>query len=144
MGEKTNNVFIYTDGGSRGNPGPAALGVYIADDKGNKLAGIGKRLGDNTNNFAEYSAVIEALNWIWENQEKIDKNGKVVFYMDSLLVYSQIKGLYKVKSENIRELIYTVREKVSKLPFEFEWNHIPREKNKKADELVNLALDNLI
>lgn len=139
-----NNILVFTDGGARGNPGPSALGVYITDDKGNKLAAIGKRLGENTNNFAEYSAVIEALNWILENKEKIDKDSKIIFYMDSQLVYSQIKGLYKVKSESIRALIYSVREKISSLPFQIEWNHIRREKNKKADELVNLALDNLI
>ncbi len=139
-----NNVYIYTDGGARGNPGPAALGVYITNDKGTKLASMGKRIGDATNNVAEYRAVIEALSWLIENKENIEKDTKVTFYLDSQLVYSQIKGLFKVKSESIRELVYTVRKKLEAIEYAVEWNHIPREKNKKADELVNLALDNLI
>lgn len=139
-----NNVYVYTDGGSRGNPGPAALGVYITDDKGTKLAAIGKRIGDTTNNVAEYRAVIEALSWLIENKKNIEKNTKITFYLDSQLVYSQIKGIFKVKSESIRELVYTVRKKLEDIEYVMEWNHIPREKNKKADELVNLALDNLI
>ncbi len=139
-----NNVYVYTDGGARGNPGPAALGVYITDDKGTKLAAIGKRIGDTTNNVAEYRAVIEALSWLIENKKNIEKNTKITFYLDSQLVYSQIKGIFKVKSESIRELVYTVRKKLEDIEYVMEWNHIPREKNKKADELVNLALDNLI
>ena len=139
-----NNVYVYTDGGSRGNPGPAALGVYITDDKGTKLAAIGKRIGDTTNNVAEYRAVIEALSWLIENKKNIEKNTKITFYLDSQLVYSQIKGIFKVKSESIRDLVYTVRKKLEDIEYVMEWNHIPREKNKKADELVNLALDNLI
>lgn len=139
-----NNISIFTDGGSRGNPGPAAIGVYIVDDKANKLFAIGKRIGEATNNTAEYKAVLEALSWLIENKEKIEKNAKIAFFLDSQLVYSQIKGIFKVKSESIRELIFTVREKQVQLGLPLEWNHIPREKNKMADEMVNLALDNLV
>jgi len=139
-----NNISIFTDGGSRGNPGPAAIGVYIIDDKGNKLAAIGKRIGEATNNTAEYKAVLEALAWLIENKQNLQENAKIAFFLDSQLVYSQIKGIFKVKSESIRELIFTVREKQAQLALPLEWNHIPREKNKMADEMVNLALDNLL
>lgn len=138
------NISIFTDGGARGNPGPAAIGVYITDDKGNKLASIGKRIGDATNNTAEYKALLEALSWLLENKQILEKNTKISFFLDSQLVYSQIKGLFKVKSESIREYIFNARKMLSELNFEIEWKHIPREQNKKADELVNLALDNLI
>lgn len=139
-----NNISIFTDGGARGNPGPAAIGVYITDDNGNKLAAIGKRIGDATNNTAEYKAVLEALSWLIENKQNLEKNAKIAFFVDSQLVYSQIKGTFKVKTESIRELFFSVREKQAQLGLQLEWNHIPREKNKMADELVNLALDNLL
>ncbi len=138
-----NNVSIFTDGGSRGNPGPAAIGVYIVDDNGKKLAAIGKRIGEATNNTAEYKAVLEGLSWLIENKQNLEKNAKIIFFLDSQLVYSQIKGIFKVKSESIRELIFALREKQAQLGLPLEWNHIPREKNKMADEMVNLALDNL-
>jgi len=139
-----NNILIFTDGGARGNPGPAAIGVYITDDKGNKLTAIGKRIGDATNNTAEYKAVLEALSWLIENREKLEKDAKIAFFIDSQLVYSQIKGLFKVKAESIREYIFTIREKEKQLGLPLQWNHIPREQNKTADSLVNLALDNIL
>ena len=138
------SISVFTDGGARGNPGPSAIGVYIEDDLGNVLAKIGKRIGEATNNTAEYKAVIEALSWLIENKEKIEDNTKINFFVDSQLVYSQIKGLFKVKAESIREYIFTVRKKESELGMKIEWAHILREKNKKADQLVNLALDNLL
>lgn len=138
------SISVFTDGGARGNPGPSAIGVYIEDDLGNVLAKIGKRIGEATNNTAEYKAVIEALSWLIENKEKIEDNTKINFFVDSQLVYSQIKGLFKVKAESIREYIFTVRKKESELDMKIEWAHILREKNKKADQLVNLALDNLL
>jgi ribonuclease HI len=139
-----NNIDIFTDGGSRGNPGPAAIGVYIVDDKGKKLAAIGKRIGEATNNTAEYKAVLEALSWLIENKGKIENNAKISFFLDSQLVYSQINGIFKVKSESIRELIFAVKEKQARFGMPLVWNHIPREKNKMADQMVNLALDNLV
>jgi ribonuclease HI len=138
------NILIFTDGGARGNPGPAAIGVYITDDKGTKLAAIGKKIGEATNNTAEYKAVIEALSWLIDNKEKLEINSKISFFLDSQLVYSQLKGLFKVKAESIREYIFTIREKEKNLGLSLQWNHIPREKNKMADSLVNLALDNLL
>lgn len=137
-------INIYTDGGARGNPGPAAIGVHIEDELGKTLTAIGKRIGETTNNTAEYKAVIEAMSWLVANKESIEKNTKISFFVDSQLVYSQVKGLFKVKSEAIREYVYTIKEKEKELEMPIFWNHILRERNKKADALVNLALDNLI
>jgi ribonuclease HI len=134
-------ISIFTDGGARGNPGPAALGVYIEDENKKELARIGKTLGETTNNIAEYSAIVEGLNWALENKKE-QQIGKIVFYMDSQLAYSQLTGLYKVKNSNIRDLVFKVRQLEQSLNIPIFYNHIPREKNKKADFMVNFALDN--
>ncbi len=134
-------IIIYTDGGARGNPGPAALGVHITDSQHQVLARIGKYLGYATNNVAEYSAIIEALSWSIENKQKrgIDK---INVYMDSQLAYSQLVGLYKIKNDKIRELVFEIRKKEQELTVPILYHHVPRERNKQADALVNLALDN--
>lgn len=137
------NILVFTDGGARGNPGPAALGVYIEDELGNPLAKIGKRLGVATNNVAEYSAIIEGLLWVLKNKEKLIPE-KIFFYMDSQLAYSQIAGLYKVKNAKLRELIFKIRELEASIKIPIFYSHIPREKNTKADFMVNLALDNML
>lgn len=134
------NLYVYTDGGARGNPGPAAIGVYIKNEE-KDLAAIGKTIGRQTNNIAEYRAIIEALNWLLENKENIDKNAKINFFVDSQLAYSQIVGLYKVKNDNIRTLLFKIREIEAELKMQIIYKHIPREENKKADSLVNLALN---
>lgn len=137
-------VIIFTDGGSRGNPGPSALGVYITDQGGNELAAIGKRIGKATNNVAEYAAVVESFNWLIENKDKFPKGMRVEFYMDSLLAYSQLVGRYKVKNPALRDMLFDIRGKEQVLGFNTIYAHVPREKNKKADALVNMALDFII
>ena len=139
---KIQHLFIYTDGGSRGNPGQAASGVYMTDQDGNVIAAFGTRLGIQTNNFAEYTAVIEALQWVIEHREEFLENLQISFFMDSLLVYSQILRLWKVKNEAIGNLLGIVREKQLQVHATIRYTHIPREKNKQADRYVNLALDN--
>jgi len=134
-------ISIFTDGGARGNPGPAALGVYIEDQGKKELARIGKTLGETTNNVAEYSAIIEGLNWALENKKE-HEIGKIIFYMDSKLAYSQLIGIYKIKNSNIRDLVFKIRQLEQALNIPIFYNHIPRERNKKADFMVNLALDN--
>lgn len=134
---------VYTDGGSRGNPGPAAIGVYIADGNNKELAKIGKKIGETTNNVAEYSAIVEGFIWLLENKTKHDIK-EVYFYMDSQLAYSQIVGLYKVKNDRIRDFIFEIRQKEAELGIPVFYNHIFREKNKNADLMVNLALDNML
>lgn len=132
---------IFTDGGARGNPGPSAIGVYIENEKGEEVIGIGKEIGTATNNTAEYKAVIEAFLWIIENKEKFSEDTIINFYLDSLLVCSQIKGLFKVKNADLRIYLFKIRQFEAEIKNPIFYTHIPREQNKKADALVNKALD---
>ncbi len=141
---ESKKVIIFTDGGSRGNPGPSALGVYIRDSEGNDLAEIGKRLGIRTNNFAEYSAIEEGLDWIISKRSEIGEVSEVNFFMDSNLAASQLNGLYKVKNAQIREIIFRIRQKEQIIGTKITYDFVPREKNRIADKLVNMALDNKI
>ncbi len=134
-------ISIFTDGGARGNPGPAALGVFIEDQTHQELARIGKALGETTNNVAEYSAILEGFNWALANKEKVGIES-ITFYTDSQLAYSQLSGLYKVKNAKIREFIFEIRKIEAELKIPVFYSHIPREKNSKADFMVNQALDN--
>jgi phosphoribosylglycinamide formyltransferase-1 len=128
-------IFIYTDGGSRGNPGPAAAAFVLRDEAQNELAAQGFFLGEATNNYAEYSAIVKAL----EAAGKFAA-GNVVIYCDSELAVRQINGHYKVKNENIRPLFEQVMELLCKFE-SWQVQFIPREKNQKADALVNRALN---
>ncbi len=130
-------ITIYTDGGSRGNPGPAACG-FVVEENGREIFRGSKYLGTATNNFAEYSGVILALKWLDENKIK---NTSIIFYLDSELVVKQINAVYKVKDEDLRNLFFEVLSLMKKLGGEFIFRHIPREKNKTADLLVNVELD---
>ena len=134
-------ISIFTDGGARGNPGPAALGVFIEDEDHQELARIGKTLGEATNNVAEYSAIVEGFKWALENKEKLDIE-KINFYMDSQLACSQLTGLFKVKNPRIREFVFEIRKIEAALKVPIFYTHIPREENTKADFMVNQALDN--
>ena len=139
MINSTLNVF--TDGGARGNPGEAGIGVYITDENKNQLAGFGKKIGFATNNVAEYKAVINALDWIIENKKSLPKDTKINFFLDSILVCSQIIGIFKVKDADLRNLLFDVRNREAQINFPIYYKHIPREQNTKADAFVNLALD---
>lgn len=138
----TNKILnVFTDGGARGNPGPAAIGVYVANGKGQELVGFGKKIGFATNNTAEYKAVIEALDWIIENKKSLPKDVKINFFLDSKLVCSQIIGLFKVKNADLRNLLFDVRDREAQISLPIYYKYIPREQNTKADAFVNLALD---
>lgn len=133
-------INVYTDGGARGNPGPSAIGVYITDSNNKEIAGFGKKIGVATNNVAEYMAVIEGFSWLIVNARNQEIT-KINFFLDSLLVYSQIVGLYKVKEAKLRNLLSSLRVKEAKIKMPIIYKHIPREQNKKADAYVNKALD---
>jgi ribonuclease HI len=135
-------INVYSDGGARGNPGPSATGVYIEDENGKKLASFGKKIGIATNNVAEYTAVINALDWIIENKKTIPETAKIQFFLDSKLACSQILGIFKVKNTNLKNLLLDVRNREAQIQNPIFYKHIPREKNKKADRMVNNALDN--
>ena len=134
-----NDLKIFTDGGSRGNPGPAAS-AFVVYKKGDVLNTGSKYLGIKTNNQAEYTAVILALDWLEGNlQTDIEV---INFYLDSELVVRQLTGIYKIKDQQLRELATQIRSKIAKLDrLDFKFVAIPRESNKLADYLVNEALD---
>lgn len=142
--DQTNSINIYTDGGSRGNPGPSSLGVFIENDRGIVLDEIGEYLGITTNNIAEYSAIVAGLNWVVKNKPQMPGLKKVNFYMDSQLASSQLNGLYKIKNPKLRELLFEAKQKEAEIDLPISYSHVPREQNKKADALVNRALDNAV
>jgi len=126
-------LVINSDGASRGNPGPAAIGATIKDKSGQLLASVSESIGRKTNNQAEYYALIAAL-------EKAIKLGaaKVDIRLDSELVVRQLQGRYRVKNEALRPLYLRVKELLDQ--FEgFALKHIPREQNAEADRLANDA-----
>ena len=136
------NIIIHTDGGSRNNPGQAAIGAVISSDKG-VLGKYGERLGIATNNEAEYQAVVFALKKtkaLFGKQTAKKMNVEVK--TDSELIAKQLNGQYKVSDPKIQILFLTVWN--LKLDFKsVNFVHIPREENKEADSLVNEALDDL-
>jgi len=130
-----NNLVIYTDGGSRGNPGPAAIGIYIVDENGLEVLKMGKQIGNSTNNIAEYSAVVEALKWIKVNRPNNIQSLK--FFLDSSLVVNQLNGIFKIKDSKLRNLILKIKILEQEINKKISYHHIPRGKNKVADFLVN-------
>lgn len=128
-------VDIYTDGGSRGNPGPGAAGFVIKDENGKTLLSRGIFLGEVTNNVAEYTAVQKALTAAREMGVK-----SVRLFSDSQLLIRQINGQYKVKSENLRQYYNACMELLA--GFEsWQATHVYREQNAEADGLANQAMD---
>ncbi len=140
--EIKDKLIIFCDGGSRGNPGEAAYGFVIYDSSMKTLYEEGKTLGIQTNNFAEYNAVIHALNWVLKNTQIHPP--KIDFFLDSKLAVEQLSGTWRVKSENIRGLFITVKSLEKKLSSKISYTHVRREKNVQADRMVNLALDKKI
>jgi len=134
-------VVIYTDGGARGNPGPAAIGIVIQDAGGRTIKSYGKAIGDATNNEAEYRAAVFGLGKAKALfGKKAAKGLAVEMRLDSELVLRQLKGEYKIEEERLFPFFI----KVWNLKIDFgsvSFTHVPREKNKEADRLVNEALD---
>jgi ribonuclease HI len=136
-------LIIHTDGGARGNPGPAAIGVVVekaSDASTTIVTEFGKTIGETTNNVAEYTAVIEALRFLktYDGEKK-----RVDFFIDSTLVVNQLNGLFKVKDAKLRELLSNVRILEQETGAELRYTTIPREQNTRADALVNRALDSI-
>lgn len=127
-------ITVHTDGGARGNPGPAAIGVVI-EEEGKIIHEFGKKIGHATNNVAEYTAVIEALKYLKAHV------GTITFFLDSTLVVNQINGLFKVKEPHLRELLMQVRVLEQEVGGTITYTAVRREQNQRADSLVNAALD---
>ena len=134
-------ITIFTDGGSRNNPGIAGAGAVVFDEGGVELADVSKFLGIKTNNWAEYEAVILGL----ETAQKIFGNKllkmEVEVKMDSQLVQRQLKGEYKIKVATLKEQYIKVHNLIVKYFPNIKFTYIPREENKRADELANEAMD---
>ncbi len=129
-------LTINTDGGSKGNPGPAAIGIAMYLD-GKKLEYYREDLGIATNNAAEYTAVVRALEKAQKYQTEGTHFDKIEFKVDSLLVVSQLNGSFKVKNAFIRDFIMKIRMLESDLNIPVTYTHIYREENTIADALVN-------
>jgi len=128
-------VTAYCDGGSRGNPGPAGYGVFIEGADGNKLAELSEFLGKATNNVAEYSALLAALEGALHHEHL-----RLRVVADSELLVKQMRGEYRVKNAGLQQLFGQARELLK--PFKsVRFRHVPREQNKQADKLVNQALN---
>lgn len=133
-------LIIFTDGGARGNPGPAASGVVIDGLAGKERLICGKYLGETTNNVAEYTAVLLALETALKETGSQAQDYQINFFTDSLLVAKQLSGVYKIKNENLRKIIVEIK----KLEQSFAlvtYQHVPRERNREADREVNRILD---
>lgn len=132
---KNKKVYIYTDGGSRGNPGPAGIGVVMLGSDGKKIKELFRYIGQTTNNVAEYNALICGL-----EEAVILGADQVVVNMDSELLVKQLSGEYKVKNADIKPL-FEKAIGILKTLKSFEIKHIERAKNKEADKLANKAIN---
>jgi ribonuclease HI len=128
-------LIAHSDGGARGNPGPAGYGVVIQDDSGRKVAALSEYLGHQTNNFAEYQGLIAALEYALKHGPKALK-----VISDSELLVRQIKGIYKVKNATLQELHGRAKDLIAQLEW-FSIGHALREHNREADRLANDAMD---
>ena len=134
-------IIVYTDGGSRGNPGPSGLGVYITDAHNNMLAEVSKYLGIGTNNRAEYEAVLVALETLHAMFPDETKQLAVEVRLDSQLVQRQMDGIYKVKSPELRVQFENIKKLQAEHFPHLTFQHVYREFNKDADRLANDAMD---
>jgi probable phosphoglycerate mutase len=133
--EASSTIVAYIDGGARGNPGPAGYGVVITNASGEIVAELSKYLGHRTNNFAEYSGLLAALEFTLSHNY-VSLN----VVSDSELLVRQIRGIYKVRSPELKPLYVQARLLIGKL-HDFHIEHVRREKNKQADKLANQAMD---
>src|SRR5882757_3357191 len=128
-------LIAHSDGGARGNPGPAGYGVVIQDEAGRKVAALSEYLGHQTNNFAEYQGLIAALEYAIGHRHRALK-----VVSDSELLVRQIKGIYKVKNATLQELHARAKQLIAQLEW-FSIDHALREHNREADDLANQAMD---
>lgn len=137
-------LFINTDGGSRGNPGPAGIGIVFSDGSDNIFYSYKEFIGRKTNNEAEYTALMRAFEIMEKSKWFLEHNGnggEVICRLDSQLVVHQLGGDYKVKQEHLRPLLEKIKSLVSSFHLKISFQYVPREQNKLADKLVNEALD---
>ncbi len=132
-------IVVFTDGGARGNPGPAAIGGVVLRENQTVLHEFSEYIGVGTNNEAEYKAIIQAVAWLSEN---IDQEiSAVSFKLDSMLVVQQLGRKWRIKEARLQTLAASCWSLLEKLSIPYSFHHVPREQNKLADALVNQALD---
>lgn len=134
------SLVVHTDGGSRGNPGPAATGVVVYDGDGRQVHAFGNYIGVATNNVAEYTAVLHALNYLTTLLPHYPTT-PLIFKLDSKLVVEQLSGRWKIKDPNLASLAAQIRSLITNHFPLTTFSHIPRSQNAAADTQVNLALD---
>ena len=135
------DITIFTDGGSRGNPGPAAVGVQIIDKEGKVLREVSETIGNATNNYAEYMAVVRGLQTAKDVLGKATKETAVEIKMDSELIQKQLTNQYQIKDPGLVPFFIEIHNmRVASFP-KLTITHVKREHNKEADRLVNEALD---
>ena len=135
LGQTANELVINVDGGARGNPGPAGYGAFVRDGAGNTVMELSEFIGIATNNVAEYRGLLAGLEYAKSQRAQVVK-----VYSDSELVVKQVKGIYKVKSPDLKPLFDQVLRTAASLP-KFSIHHVPRDRNSEADRLANLAMD---
>lgn len=133
------NLTIHTDGGSLNNPGPSACAYIISKEDGSVIEKRFFYLGHQTNNYAEYSGVKNALLALLRLKEKM-KISSLSFISDSLLMVNQLNGLYKVKNEDIRSFVFEIRSLEQQINAPISYKHVLRERNQEADALVKECL----
>ncbi len=138
---KAKTLDIFTDGGARGNPGPAAVGVVVKGQNGERLTAFGKFIGQATNNVAEYQAVIAALEWLEKESQIFSGYQQINFYLDSALVVNQLNGKFKVKDLKLKNLIIKIKSLEKNISQKTFYQFIPRAENYQADFLVNQTLN---
>lgn len=141
MTEHKDRIVCYTDGGARGNPGPAGAGAVLAKADGAVIAELSQFLGNATNNFAEYAAVLLALKELKRRFGSKTKTLHIDMRMDSQLIQRQLAGEYQIKEPGlVPQFIEIHNMRVKDFPY-ITFTHVPREKNKDADRLANDAMD---
>lgn len=135
-----NTMVIHTDGGARGNPGPAAIGIVFEMD--NWASTFNQYIGETTNNLAEYTAVLEALKQIpkLEAQHQLMAH-RLEFFLDSQLVVRQLNGTYRVKDSRLQKVHREISQHLQQMEIPYCFQYIPRSGNDQADRLVNQALN---
>jgi ribonuclease HI len=134
------HLTIFTDGGARGNPGPAAIGVTVSDQTKTTVYELGQTIGEATNNEAEYQAFLASILWLTQTTHATPIT-HVDWKLDSLLVVEQLNRRWKVKEKRLLPTIEQIWALLATLPYSFSIAHVPRELNRRADYLVNQALD---
>ncbi len=138
-------ISIYTDGGARGNPGPAGAGIYVCDEQGREISKTSHFLGHKTNNEAEYLALQASLEFLKNYLPKQGREFDLIFLLDSKLVVEQMNKRWKIKEARLLDLAKQNWQALDALPHcSWQIKYVPREENKRADALANQAMDDAL